>query len=195
MTADSGDDFSDVLLAVLRSHPRGTSEHELFKTLANRGDGRFEDAVFHTPLALFRAHFLLFHNLYRLQERLCRARRGRLQITPLRIRLWDGEATAGTGMDDPDPLREYYLDMNNLADTTDREVRRMLGEFWSGLGRNEQRREALAVLGLSDPVDDRQIKRAYRRLAMAHHPDRGGDTARLQTLNAAMALLSPNGKR
>jgi len=194
MPSDSIDNLSDALLAALRRAPGGLSEHELFKTLASAGDERFEDRVFHQPLALYRAHFVLFHHLYRLQERLGRERRGQLRISPLCIRLLEDGRAAGTAVDESDPLRSYYLDLDNLADTTGDDVDRMLGRFWAGLTTNERRREALAVLGLSDPVDDGQIKRTYRRLAMAHHPDRGGDTARLQTLNAAMAVLSADRK-
>ena len=32
-----------------------------------------------------------------------------------------------------------------------------------------------------------ELKREYRRLAMLHHPDRGGDTATMQAINAAYA--------
>ena len=34
----------------------------------------------------------------------------------------------------------------------------------------------LRVLGLIPPVDPEVVKRKYRELAMANHPDRGGDT-------------------
>jgi len=40
-------------------------------------------------------------------------------------------------------------------------------------------------------ADDDAILRQYRRLAMRHHPDRGGERARLQAINAAMAILDP----
>lgn len=41
-------------------------------------------------------------------------------------------------------------------------------------------------------MDDLTIKRHYRRLAMRHHPDRGGDKAQLQIINAAMEALLGN---
>lgn len=195
MPTDSTDDLGETLLVALRNAPGGLSEHELFKILANGGDERFEDSVFQQPLALYRAHFVLFHHLYRLQQRLCREGLGQLRISPLCIRLREDAMPAGTALDEPDPLRAYYLDLDNLTDTTGDDVDQMLGRFWAGLTNDQRRQEALAVLGLNDPVEDQQIKRTYRRLAMAHHPDRGGDTARLQALNAAMAVLSPDRKR
>ena len=47
----------------------------------------------------------------------------------------------------------------------------------------------MAVLDLRDPIDAAAIKRRYRRLAMRHHPDRGGDGQRLGETNAALAVL------
>lgn len=46
------------------------------------------------------------------------------------------------------------------------------------------------VLGLdtSNPTRD-QIDEAYRRLAMQHHPDRGGDPQQMARINAARAAL------
>lgn len=195
MPTNSTDHLGETLLGALRDAPGGLSEHELFKILAGGGDERFEACVFQQPLALYRAHFLLFHHLYRLQQHLCREGLGQLRISPLCIRLREDVLPAGTALDEPDPLRAYYLDLDNLTDTTGDDVDRMLGRFWAGLTSDQRRQEALAVLGLNDPVEDQQIKRTYRRLAMAHHPDRGGDTARLQALNAAMAVLAPDRKR
>ncbi|GAO35480.1 hypothetical protein SCT_0867 [Sulfuricella sp. T08] len=47
------------------------------------------------------------------------------------------------------------------------------------------------MLRLADPVDDPEIKRRYRELAMEHHPDRGGEMEKLQAINAAKGLLEP----
>ncbi|MCO3066035.1 hypothetical protein FA243_29305, partial [Pseudomonas aeruginosa] len=38
-------------------------------------------------------------------------------------------------------------------------------------------------------VYKRQIKLRYRQLVSQHHPDRGGSTARLQSINKAMEIL------
>ena len=65
----------------------------------------------------------------------------------------------------------------------------MIASFWRRLGRFDKREEALAELGLQDPVDDQTIKMTWRRLAMEYHPDRGGDNERLQAINAAVDCL------
>jgi DnaJ-class molecular chaperone len=75
------------------------------------------------------------------------------------------------------------------------EVVELLRQFHAASRRKDQRRAALAELGLQDPVDDATIKHRYRRLAMRHHPDRGGDGARLREINAAWALLETGSRR
>ena len=51
------------------------------------------------------------------------------------------------------------------------------------------------ILGIdrSSTADD--IKRAYRKLASQHHPDKGGDTARFQEIQEAYATLSDDARR
>ena len=52
-----------------------------------------------------------------------------------------------------------------------------------------------ATLGVARNASEEDIKRAYRRLASQHHPDRGGDTARFQEIQEAYATLSDAGRR
>lgn len=91
----------------------------------------------------------------------------------------------------PDALRAYYLDISHLEKTDKQDVLKMLDTFWLRFTRFDQRAEALAALGLVDPVNDLEIKRHYRQLAMQHHPDRGGEMGKLQAINAAMSRLEP----
>lgn len=55
--------------------------------------------------------------------------------------------------------------------------------------RVDLRRQALALLGLESDASPQAIKRAYRRLAKAHHPDLGGDVEAFHRLDAAYRLL------
>jgi curved DNA-binding protein len=49
------------------------------------------------------------------------------------------------------------------------------------------------VLGIQPGASDDDIKKAYRKLASKHHPDKGGDTAKFQEIQAAYdALTNPN---
>lgn len=51
------------------------------------------------------------------------------------------------------------------------------------------------TLGVAKTATADDIKRAYRRLASQHHPDRGGDTQRFQEIQAAYDVLSDPGRR
>ncbi len=179
----------DAILDQLRQHPAGISEYQLLGALEQQGEHGFERAALADPVRLFRTHFILFHYLYRLRERL-RPGGEELEIHCLRIVLRPAAAGAPGAVDKLDPLARYYLDLSNLEGVDAAEVERLLSGFWRRYAHRDGRAQALAVLGLEDPVDGVQIKRRYRRLAMEHHPDRGGDKQTLQRLNAAMALLT-----
>lgn len=51
------------------------------------------------------------------------------------------------------------------------------------------------TLGLKRGATDDEIKKAYRSLAMKHHPDRGGDEAKFKEISAAYDILSNPEKR
>ncbi|NBP02005.1 MAG: hypothetical protein EBU90_18125 [Proteobacteria bacterium] len=51
------------------------------------------------------------------------------------------------------------------------------------------------ILGVNKNASEDEIKRAYRKLASQHHPDRGGDTAKFQEIQAAYDTLSDPDKR
>ena len=59
----------------------------------------------------------------------------------------------------------------------------------AGPGQDPRRRDALRLLGLEHGATPRAIKRAYWRLAKAHHPDLGGDPEAFHRLDAAYRLL------
>ena len=52
-----------------------------------------------------------------------------------------------------------------------------------------------STLGVNKGANAEEIKKAYRSLAMKHHPDRGGDQARFQKIQEAYATLSDDQKR
>jgi DnaJ-domain-containing protein 1 len=166
----------------------GISEYALIRALRARGFFTFLPAPPAAPHQLFRAHFLLFHALYVLRDKLRAARRGELTIAALCIRL-DAWQPGDSVLAAHDPLAAYYLDWANLEGTTQEDVNELIASFWKRFSSLDNRSAALAELGLEDPVSDEVIKRAWRRLAMEHHPDRGGDKQRLQAINSAVDHL------
>jgi curved DNA-binding protein len=54
---------------------------------------------------------------------------------------------------------------------------------------------AYEILGVPKGASDSDIKKAYRRLAGQHHPDKGGDTAKFQEIQNAYETLSDPQKR
>ncbi len=51
------------------------------------------------------------------------------------------------------------------------------------------------VLGVARDATSEELTRAYRKLAMRHHPDRGGDARRMVQLNDAYEVLSDEQQR
>lgn len=51
------------------------------------------------------------------------------------------------------------------------------------------------TLGVSVEASSAEIKKAYRKLAMKHHPDKGGDTEKFQEIQRAYEVLSDGQKR
>lgn len=178
------------LLPILKSASAGLTEYELMRALRDAGVAGFSmPALRGDALALFQTHFILFHSLYLLRDELAGGDGERLEISPLRVVLHPPSALQQTMPAEPDALREYYLDLGNLHGTSRHDVTAMLGKYFERMARQDDRDEALRVLGLEQGASDAEVKRRYRELAMQHHPDRGGDTATLQAINAAVEIL------
>lgn len=52
-----------------------------------------------------------------------------------------------------------------------------------------------SILGVKKDATADEIKRAYRKLAHEHHPDKGGNTDRFKEINEAYQVLSDSQKR
>lgn len=181
------------LQAELEKNPEGIGEYDLLQNLKSHGYFDFLSSPA-SPHELFHAHFFLFHSLYLLRDIFLDKKLYILNIHTLKIQLQPYHVgiksiESENNLQEADKLRAYYLDLNNLEKMSEDDVYDMLTAFWNKINRYDNREAALAELGLTDPVDDKVIKQEYRRLAMQHHPDRGGDSEKLQKINDAVALL------
>jgi molecular chaperone DnaJ len=57
------------------------------------------------------------------------------------------------------------------------------------------KRDYYEVLGVGKSASADEIKKAFRRLAIQHHPDRGGDEAQFKEVNEAYEVLKDDSKR
>src|SRR3989338_1908081 len=57
------------------------------------------------------------------------------------------------------------------------------------------KRDYYEILGVKKNSNKEEIKRAYKKLAIKHHPDKGGDAEKFKELSEAYAVLSDDKKR
>ena len=185
----------DTIQLVLEAHPQGLNEHALIKALGETGVIEVTPATFSDTMTLFRTHFLVYNALYELKDDLIRKAHWILEISAVNIQLHPYEFGHDL-LEIKDPMRDYYLYLTALQETTEEELDDMLRNFWKKVDTEEEKQvkrglsqRALACLELNEPITFTEIKQRYRKLAMQHHPDRGGDPSKIQEINEAMAIL------
>ncbi|MBK1871895.1 MULTISPECIES: DNA-J related domain-containing protein [Marinobacter] len=177
----------------LRSAPAGIDELSLIKKLQGPPWNLIGALAFHDIQALYPVHFLLFHVLYRLRDTLAEAGEN-LYISPLRIGIEHQDIIGGKGLPGTvDSLRSFYLDVSQY-ELPEESVQQMMDDFWEGRGGSNPSSpeilQAARVLGFDSVPDNFQtVKQAFRRAVMQAHPDRGGETEAIQSLNEAFAVL------
>ncbi|MGY4535034.1 DnaJ-domain-containing protein 1 [Pseudomonas sp. TE3786] len=189
---DNSLDLTEQVLQLLRESPDGCSEYQLIQQLKKRHSTHIPNLGLADKLVLFRTHFLLFNALYRLRDRLWQEESAHLAINPLSLQLLPYVA-GQAALSEADPLRTYYLDTSHLHDTNEGDVEKLLTSFWKRMQGGDEKRAALELFELDNSTQTLNlatIKQRYRQLVSQHHPDRGGSTSRLQSINLAMEILT-----
>ena len=179
----------NLLYDILTSEPEGIKEFDLVSRLREKKINFFDFENLQDPVVLFRCHFLLFHLLYTLRDRLREEGRGDLEIHCLKISLRPFQSSSDLIPEVKDTLQEYYLDFKHMEEVVKEDVEKMIDSFWDKYAKFNLRTEALAVLNLEAAATEEDIKKRYRKLVLDHHPDRGGDATEFNQIIEAMEVL------
>lgn len=94
----------------------------------------------------------------------------------------------GDEPEDPERKRQEQ----ERRDRVEEEARRRRRDNYSGRwfdGSRASDHDPFAVLHLTSDAPTEVIKAAHRALVLLHHPDRGGDTSRMQQINCAFEQI------
>lgn len=178
------------ILEILQAANEPMSEYQLISALQQRITD-FPNDLSSSQLALFQTHFLVMNALYQLQRSLLQDDIY-LLISPLKIcfesiNASESSLPSSQGVDAK--LSEYYLDWNNLENTSELDVDNLLNNFWQYYLADDKQLEALQLLELEQDCSWQQVQQAYRRKAGENHPDKGGDAATFMEIREAYEIL------
>lgn len=178
-------------------------EYDLMKHLVTQGFLQFTPSL--EPLALFRSHFLLFHLLYRLQDKWRSEGVGQLVIHTLEINLLplhDNLQQTAFALTENDEIKRYYLDYQTFLTTQEQDVIDLITQFWQSFGTQptfptsvseQAMTDAKHCLNITQPLTEETanlvIIQQFRKLSQKHHPDKGGDAETFHAICQAKELL------
>ncbi|WP_163835014.1 DNA-J related domain-containing protein [Spartinivicinus ruber] len=180
------------ILDLLKSSQASLSEYQIISHL--RELELVEDKQ--GNLALFRLNFVVMNALFQLQQELLKEHLY-LNISSLAIQLEPLSASGEMDLScwhDDESLRHYYLNWDNLINTTEQDVEALLNCFWQRFLSPNKRVDALFALELPVSADWGMIQQSYRRLAALHHPDKGGCPQRFIEVREAYEILQKSDK-
>mgnify|MGYP000011437983 FL=1 len=175
---------------ILRVHTEGLNEIDIINLLDEQYHDIFPKKNLSDSLILFQTHFILFNALYALRDQFWANENGHLVLGPVKICLYPyNYSQHSQTLAEADHVKEYYSDFANMAQTDREGVENLIRSFWQQLGIHYEQPKAFSILGLEYPCEWQDVKKQYRKLAMQHHPDRGGDKERLQEINDAFETV------
>lgn len=142
-------------------------------------------------LALYQQHFLVLNSLYKLRSHYLQRYQLQMAFSPKGVSFSMASDSPGVQIEDNKNavLEAFYCDNSNFDQASTHTVVELLASFWKMYNAQDQRGGALQVLGLDENADWQSISKRYRQLVQQCHPDRGGDTARFISIQAAYEQL------
>lgn len=178
-------------------------EYDLMKYLVDEGFSQFTPSL--EPLALFRGHFLLFHLLYRLQDKWQQQNKGQLCIHTLEICLKPNQRALEQttfALTESDEVKRYYLDYNTFLSTQEQDVIDLIDQFWQSFGHQpvsprsdskteiDQAKQCLQITSdLTTETGSKVVMKQFRALSQIHHPDKGGEAEAFHAICHAKEVL------
>ena len=71
----------------------------------------------------------------------------------------------------------------------------MGGGFGGGQRGEVDNSKLYEILGVEKTASEAEIRKAFKKLAIKHHPDRGGDQEKFKEINGAYEILKDEEKR
>lgn len=174
------------------------SEFDLIKRLKSSPYHFFSEYDTSNQHQLFQVHFILFNALFELQSAL--PANQYLLINSVRIELLTctEEEALNPSLHEPDAkLKAYYLDLNNLKQTTQSDVEELLDSFWRRYYKEgwdqeseEATVEALKYFEIDGQLTTQVLRKAFRKKCHDCHPDKGGNHEHFVELKRHYELLS-----
>ncbi len=179
--------LSKPIYKILLQTPTGITEYDLIRKLEEIQC--IEHGNWGNELELFQRHFIVFHTLYRIKSYLQTKKKKSLQINCMEIKILPWMEFDTNNLAEYDTMQNYYLEPNNLFETSEKDVQDMLGDFWKRFKMYNQKEEAFEILGAKQEMSLEDIKSRYRELIKENHPDRGGDGTKIGIFNEAMKAI------
>lgn len=164
-----------------------TKEYDLITLVNDQCSIDWDD---NANIALFQKHFLIQHCLYTIQRTLPDGYA--LTISPLLIQYFNTSQSAASQLSDnvqSQELANYYLDWTNFGTATEDSVVELLTGFWKKYAAHQAGEDDYQTLGVDETSQWQDVQVAYRRLANALHPDKGGSAVEFNKVQAAYQRL------
>ncbi len=178
-------EFELIIIEILKKSNNSIQEYKLIKKLQEKDI--IQNFAYNNSQELYKIHFILFNQLYKLRDKLILNKDGILEIQSTRISI----KSYRKGKEDIveiDLLESFYRDMTNLK-IDSHELDDLLNQFWKKIYFSNKKKKALEILNLEENIDFELIKKRYKNLVNLHHPDCGGDVKIMQEINEAMNIL------